>query len=128
VPKVTPQADFDSLQKELEQVNADLIRLGTRRHEIVAIFTKARDQLDAVIRKSGAAPFSRKITADSPIEELDLSVRDLNCLRAENIEKVGQLLERSESQILTIPNFGRKALNNLKEVLVSNGLKLKSPT
>lgn len=55
------------------------------------------------------------------IEELDLSVRSQNCLKAENIVYVGDLLSLSEHKMLATPNFGRKSLSEIKEVLNSMG-------
>ncbi len=56
------------------------------------------------------------------VDELDLSVRSQNCLKNENIVYIGDLVQRSESEILKTPNFGRKSLTEIKMVLMSMGL------
>ncbi|PIV29923.1 MAG: DNA-directed RNA polymerase subunit alpha [Zetaproteobacteria bacterium CG02_land_8_20_14_3_00_50_9] len=59
-----------------------------------------------------------------PIDHLDLSVRSMNCLKSDDIFKVGDLVQRSEQEMLRTPNFGRKSLNEIKEVLENMGLSL----
>ena len=59
--------------------------------------------------------------ADVPIEDLDLSVRALNCLKANEITKVGQLVALREEDLLSLRNFGRKSLDEIKEKLVQRG-------
>jgi DNA-directed RNA polymerase subunit alpha len=58
---------------------------------------------------------------DTPIEELDLSVRAFNCLKANEIQTVGQLLQKREEELLSLRNFGRKSLDEIKEKLVEKG-------
>ncbi len=59
-----------------------------------------------------------------PIEHLDLSVRSMNCLKSDDVFRVGDLVQRSEQAMLRTPNFGRKSLNEIKEVLEGMGLEL----
>ncbi|MDX8402762.1 MAG: DNA-directed RNA polymerase subunit alpha [Mariprofundaceae bacterium] len=59
-----------------------------------------------------------------PIEHLDLSVRSLNCLKSDDVFLIGDLVQRTEQEMLRTPNFGRKSLNEIKEVLESVGLHL----
>jgi DNA-directed RNA polymerase subunit alpha len=59
-----------------------------------------------------------------PVDELELTVRSANCLKAENIYYIGDLVQRSETELLKTPNLGRKSLNEIKEVLASRGLSL----
>ncbi|EAU53492.1 DNA-directed RNA polymerase subunit alpha [Mariprofundus ferrooxydans] len=59
-----------------------------------------------------------------PIEHLDLSVRSMNCLKSDDVFRVGDLVQRSEQEMLRTPNFGRKSLNEIKEVLENMGLEL----
>lgn len=59
-----------------------------------------------------------------PVDDLELTVRSANCLKAENIYYIGDLVQRSENELLKTPNLGRKSLNEIKEVLVSRGLTL----
>ena len=59
-----------------------------------------------------------------PVDELELTVRSANCLKAENIHYIGDLVSRMESDLLRTPNLGKKSLNEIKEVLASRGLSL----
>ena len=59
-----------------------------------------------------------------PVDDLELTVRSANCLKAENINYIGDLSQRSENELLKTPNLGRKSLNEIKEVLASRGLTL----
>lgn len=61
---------------------------------------------------------------DSHVVNLDLDRRTFNCLRSEGIEKVGELVRYSESQLLNVPNFGRRCLNNITDALSRYNLKL----
>jgi DNA-directed RNA polymerase subunit alpha len=58
------------------------------------------------------------------VDELELSVRSANCLKNDNIIYIGDLVQKSEPEMLRTPNFGRKSLNEIKEVLSSMGLRL----
>ena len=59
-----------------------------------------------------------------PVDDLELTVRSANCLKAENIYYIGDLIQRTETELLKTPNLGRKSLNEIKEVLASRGLTL----
>src|SRR5437763_10847446 len=56
------------------------------------------------------------------VEELELSVRSYNCLKNANIQTIGDLVQKSESEMLRTKNFGRKSLNEIKEILSGLGL------
>lgn len=58
------------------------------------------------------------------VDDLELTVRSANCLKAENIYYIGDLIQRTEPELLKTPNLGRKSLNEIKEVLASRGLAL----
>ena len=58
------------------------------------------------------------------VDELELSVRSANCLKNDNIVYIGDLIQKSEADMLRTPNFGRKSLNEIKEVLAQMGLHL----
>ena len=58
------------------------------------------------------------------VDELELSVRSANCLKNDNIVYIGDLIQKTEAEMLRTPNFGRKSLNEIKEVLSSMGLHL----
>jgi DNA-directed RNA polymerase subunit alpha len=57
-----------------------------------------------------------------PVDDLELTVRSANCLKSENIFYIGDLIQRSETELLKAPNLGRKSLNEIKDVLASKGL------
>jgi DNA-directed RNA polymerase subunit alpha len=59
-----------------------------------------------------------------PVDDLELTVRSANCLKAENIYYIGDLIQRTETELLKTPNLGRKSLNEIKEVLAARGLTL----
>ena len=67
-------------------------------------------------------PFNRNLLRK--VDELELSVRSANCLKNDNIVYIGDLVQKSESDMLRTPNFGRKSLNEIKEVLSNMGLHL----
>ena len=58
------------------------------------------------------------------VEELELSVRSYNCLKNANIQTIGELVQKTEAEMLKTKNFGRKSLNEIKEILASMGLAL----
>ncbi|MCB2096944.1 MAG: DNA-directed RNA polymerase subunit alpha, partial [Parvularculaceae bacterium] len=58
------------------------------------------------------------------VDELELSVRSANCLKNDNIVYIGDLIQKTEAEMLRTPNFGRKSLNEIKEVLAALGLHL----
>lgn len=59
-----------------------------------------------------------------PVDDLELTVRSANCLKAENIYYIGDLVQRSETELLKTPNLGKKSLTEIKDVLASKGLEL----
>ncbi|MFB9886598.1 DNA-directed RNA polymerase subunit alpha [Balneatrix alpica] len=59
-----------------------------------------------------------------PVDELELTVRSANCLKAENIYYIGDLIQRTEVELLKTPNLGKKSLTEIKDVLASRGLSL----
>ncbi len=67
-------------------------------------------------------PFNRNLLRK--VDELELSVRSANCLKNDNIIYIGDLVQKSEQEMLRTPNFGRKSLNEIKEVLTNMGLSL----
>jgi DNA-directed RNA polymerase subunit alpha len=79
---------------------------------------------------SSAAPAETGDTATinrfllKKVDELELSVRSANCLKNDNIIYIGDLVQKTEAEMLRTPNFGRKSLNEIKEVLSSMGLRL----
>ena len=60
-----------------------------------------------------------------PIEELELGVRSYNCLKRVGIETIGDLVSKTENELASIPNFGRKSIEEVKETLQTHGLNLR---
>jgi len=99
-----------------------------------AIRTAARmliDQLSVFADLEGTAvPVEHKASVQvdpillRPVDDLELTVRSANCLKAENIYYIGDLIQRTENELLKTPNLGRKSLNEIKEVLAARGLTL----
>ena len=92
-----------------------------------------QDQLQVFINFEEPKEVSKSEGADSlpfnknllrKVEELELSVRSANCLKNDNIVYIGDLVQKSEADMLRTPNFGRKSLNEIKEVLTTMGLHL----
>jgi DNA-directed RNA polymerase subunit alpha len=81
-------------------------------------------EIDTIVSASsrGGAQFDPVLLR--PVDELELTVRSANCLKAENIYYIGDLIQRTENELLKTPNLGRKSLNEIKEVLASRGLTL----
>jgi DNA-directed RNA polymerase subunit alpha len=73
---------------------------------------------EAVERPAGQA----NEVLNRSVEELELSVRSYNCLKNANIQTIGDLVQRTEAEMLRTKNFGRKSLNEIKEILSSLGL------
>ena len=84
-------------------------------------------QLEGTQAAGDAAP-SRSPAVDPmlmrPVDDLELTVRSANCLKAENIYYIGDLIQRTENELLKTPNLGRKSLNEIKDVLAARGLTL----
>ncbi|MFM1860128.1 MAG: DNA-directed RNA polymerase subunit alpha [Burkholderiaceae bacterium] len=89
------------------------------------------EQLSVFAALEGAEPTAesaRAATVDPmlmrPVDDLELTVRSANCLKAESIYYIGDLIQRTENELLKTPNLGRKSLNEIKEVLAARGLTL----
>ena len=92
-----------------------------------------QDQLQVFVnfedpRKEEAAPLAPQLPFNpallKKVDELELSVRSANCLKNDNIVYIGDLIQKTEAEMLRTPNFGRKSLNEIKEVLTAMGLSL----
>jgi DNA-directed RNA polymerase subunit alpha len=70
------------------------------------------------------APGMRNENLNRSVEELELSVRSYNCLKNANIATIGELIQKTEAEMLKTKNFGRKSLNEIKEILAQMGLSL----
>jgi len=94
-----------------------------------ALAMKRERLLAKRVAKRAAAAAAADLTPFNPafltrVDELELSVRTSNCLKSHNIVYIGDLVQKSEAEMLRTPNFGRKCLNEIKEVLAQVGLHL----
>jgi len=128
--RVEQRTDLDKLVLDIETNGAisaeDAVRASAKiLVEQLAVFA----QLEGGELAAFDAPAPRGGTQFDPIllrpvDELELTVRSANCLKAENIYYIGDLIQRTENELLKTPNLGRKSLNEIKEVLASRGLTL----
>ena len=129
--RVEQRTDLDKLVVEIETNGAisaeDAVRASAKiLVEQLAVFAQLEGgelaAFDAPAPRGGNTPFDPILLR--PVDELELPVRSANCLKAENIYYIGDLIQRTENELLKTPNLGRKSLNEIKEVLASRGLTL----
>jgi DNA-directed RNA polymerase subunit alpha len=129
--RVEQRTDLDRLVMEIETNGAisaeDAVRASSKiLVEQLKVFAQLSDE--EASGTSASAGSSNTQNFDPillrPVDELELTVRSANCLKAENIYYIGDLIQRSENELLKTPNLGRKSLNEIKEVLASRGLTL----
>ena len=128
--RVEQRTDFDRLVIDVETKPSMKPRdaVASAGHTLVELFGLARElNLDAEGIDMGPSVMDAALAADLalPIEDLDLTVRSYNCLKREGIHTVGELVNRSEADLLDIRNFGSKSIDEVKAKLVSMGLSLK---
>lgn len=112
---ITPE---DALREAVRILQDQLSVFGS-------ITTEAADKNEAVVEEAGASnPPPLDPILMRPVDDLELTVRSANCLKAENIYYIGDLIQRTENELLKTPNLGRKSLNEIKEVLAAHGLTL----
>src|ERR1700716_213979 len=124
--RVGPGTDWDKLILEVwtdgtmspEEAVSHAASLFTQHLELFVRFGDSIKKHEAEMRGDKG---STNRLMDTPIEELDLSVRAFNCLKANEIQTVGQLLQKREEELLALRNFGRKSLDEIKEKLVEKG-------
>lgn len=120
---VTPEECVSQSARLLMDMFSIFAKPGTGR-EVQERYTDATDVLArGDLAEHVARPKSEY--DDRLIEELELSVRSYNCLKREGIETIGDLISRSESELLNIPNFGKKSIDEVRERLARHGLKLR---
>lgn len=124
--RVEQRTDLDKLVLDIE-TNGAIEPEGAVRYAASILV----DQLSAFADLKGTdMPALERATASfdpvllKPVDDLELTVRSANCLKAENIHYIGDLVQRSETELLKTPNLGRKSLNEIKEVLSQRGLAL----
>ena len=121
--------DYDKLILEVETNGAvspvDAVAYASRilqdQLQIFITFDEPKAAVEAVDGKPDL-PFNPALL--KKVDELELSVRSANCLKNDNIVYIGDLIQKTEGEMLRTPNFGRKSLNEIKEVLASMSLSL----
>jgi len=128
--RVEQRTDFDKLIVDVETKSSMTPgnAMASAGKTLVELFGLVRDlNPEAEGIDMGPSPTDAALAADLalPIEDLDLTVRSYNCLKREGIHTVGELLGRSEADLLDIRNFGAKSIDEVKAKLVGMGLQLK---
>tara|TARA_Y100001970_G_scaffold288396_1_gene415576 strand:+ start:5126 stop:6130 length:1005 start_codon:yes stop_codon:yes gene_type:complete len=119
--RVGQVTDFDKLILDIETNGAvspdDAIALAARilQDQLQPFINFDEPEVQNEVSSQEQLPFNHNLL--KKVEELELSVRSANCLKNDNIIYIGDLVQKSESEMLRTPNFGRKSLNEIKEVL-----------
>jgi len=125
--RVGQQTDYDRLILEIwtdgsidpGEALSQSAQILKRHSEIIADFNKSKEELPSgFVGTNSLIPAQ---TFDTPIEDLNLSVRTYNCLKRSNITKVGQILQMDEKDLLSVRNFGRKSYDELRAQLINHG-------
>ncbi|MBL0718404.1 DNA-directed RNA polymerase subunit alpha [Piscinibacter sp. Jin2] len=134
--RVEQRTDLDKLVMEIETSGAispeEAVRASAKiLVEQLAVFAQLEVDVGKMFETGGVALSEARSGPGNfdpillrPVDELELTVRSANCLKAENIYYIGDLIQRTETELLKTPNLGRKSLNEIKEVLASRGLTL----
>ncbi len=126
--RVGQQTDYDKLSMTVETNGAvrpeDAVALAARiLQDQLRLFVNFEEPQAALAeRDEEELPFNKNLLRK--VDELELSVRSANCLKNDNIIYIGDLVQKTEAEMLRTPNFGRKSLNEIKEVLSQMGLHL----
>src|SRR6266849_4293409 len=126
--RVGQVTDYDSLSMRVETNGAvtpeDAVALAARiLQDQLQLFINFEEPRHAVEKEITGEPLINKNLLRK-VDELELSVRPANCLKNDNIVYIGDLVQKTEAEMLRTPNFGRKSLNEIKEVLANMGLHL----
>jgi DNA-directed RNA polymerase subunit alpha len=121
--------DYDKLTMAVEtdgSVSAeDAVALAARiLQDQLAVFINFEEPKKAIEESAKHPELAFNAALLKKVDELELSVRSANCLKNDNIVYIGDLIQKTEAEMLRTPNFGRKSLNEIKEVLASMGLHL----
>ena len=122
------RTDYDKLSMRIETNGAvtpeDSVALAARiLQDQLQLFINFEEPRAAVEAEAPSElPFNKNLLRK--VDELELSVRSANCLKNDNIVYIGDLVQKTEAEMLRTPNFGRKSLNEIKEVLAQMGLHL----
>ena len=120
--------DYDKLTMEIETNGSilaeDAVAYAARIfQEQLSMFINFNDPKEVITQEKATEPeFNRNLLRK--VDELELSVRSMNCLKNDNIIYIGDLVQKTEGEMLRTPNFGRKSLNEIKEVLSGMSLYL----
>jgi DNA-directed RNA polymerase subunit alpha len=126
--RVGQVTDYDKLLLQVETNGAvtpeDAVALAARilQDQLQLFINFDEPQLARADDIHDDLPFNRNLLRK--VDELELSVRSANCLKNDNIVYIGDLVQKTEQEMLRTPNFGRKSLNEIKEVLTAMGLAL----
>jgi DNA-directed RNA polymerase subunit alpha len=126
--RVGQVTDYDKLSMTLETNGTvtpeDAVALAARiLQDQLQLFINFEEPRAKVEQEAASdLPFNKNLLRK--VDELELSVRSANCLKNDNIVYIGDLVQKSEAEMLRTPNFGRKSLNEIKEVLSQMGLHL----
>jgi DNA-directed RNA polymerase subunit alpha len=128
--RVEQRTDFDRLVVDVEtkasmRPSDAVASAGRTLVELFGLFRELNAEAEGI--ELGPSPTDAALAADLalPIEELDLTVRSFNCLKREGVHTVGELISRSEADLLDIRNFGAKSIDEVKVKLAGLGLALK---
>lgn len=124
--RVEQRTDLDKLILNIETNGAidpeeAVRRAATILHEQIAVFVNLEETAEeaATSKEPDVDPLLLR-----PVDDLELTVRSANCLKAENIYYIGDLIQRTEVELLKTPNLGKKSLTEIKDVLATRGLSL----
>ena len=126
--RVGQVTDYDKLLLQVETNGAvtpeDSVALAARilQDQLALFINFDEPQQPRLEEPQDDLPFNRNLLRK--VDELELSVRSANCLKNDNIVYIGDLVQKTEQEMLRTPNFGRKSLNEIKEVLTNMGLAL----
>ncbi len=126
--RVGQVTDYDKLTMEIETNGAispdDSVALAARilQDQLQLFINFEEPQVREAEKDEAEPPFNKNLLRK--VDELELSVRSANCLKNDNIVYIGDLVQKTEAEMLRTPNFGRKSLNEIKEVLSQMGLHL----
>src|SRR5438270_6482389 len=120
--------DYDKLTIEIwtngTVLPADALGLSAKLlKDHMTIFINFEEELETESRGEDK-PLIKNENLNRSVEELELSVRSYNCLKNANIQSIGELVQKTEAEMLKTKNFGRKSLNEIKEILSTMGLSL----
>jgi len=121
--------DYDKLTVEIwtngTVLPADALGLSAKLlKDHMTIFINFEEEMEAGHDGAHDGPQIRNENLNRSVEELELSVRSYNCLKNANIATIGELIQKTEAEMLKTKNFGRKSLNEIKEILAQMGLSL----